>query len=78
MTNAQAIADAETRFVALLADRTKSATLWANAGQIIWSTRRFILRPGNADAVAGGMIDPRLAEGFKVAIETASQLAARS
>jgi DNA-binding GntR family transcriptional regulator len=52
MTNAQAIAEAETRFVALLADRAGSAMLWDDTGQIIWSTRRFIPGVGNADAVA--------------------------
>ena len=41
MTSADAIAEAEARFVALLADRAGSATLWDDAGQVVWSTRRF-------------------------------------
>jgi limonene-1,2-epoxide hydrolase len=52
MTDAQAIAEAEARFIALLADRTGSATLWDDAGRIIWSTRRFIPGANHADAVA--------------------------
>ena len=40
-TNAEAVAQAEARFVALLADRAGSAMLWDDAGQIVWSTRRF-------------------------------------
>ena len=40
-TSAQAIAEAEARFVALLADRAGSAMLWDDAGQVVWSTRRF-------------------------------------
>ena len=42
MTNADAIAEAEARFVALLADRAGSAMLWDDGGQVVWSTRRFI------------------------------------
>jgi DNA-binding GntR family transcriptional regulator len=49
-TNTEAISQAEARFVALLADRAGTATLWDDAGQIIWSTRRFI--PATSDAAA--------------------------
>ena len=41
-TSAQAIVEAEARFVALLAERAGSAMLWDDAGQIVWSTRRFV------------------------------------
>ncbi|MGU3467273.1 hypothetical protein ACLBXO_20715 [Methylobacterium sp. C33D] len=49
-TNAEAISQAEARFVALLADRSGSATLWDDAGQIVWSTKRFI--PATREATA--------------------------
>ncbi|MCJ2126776.1 hypothetical protein [Methylobacterium sp. J-077] len=48
-TSAEAIAVAEARFVTLLAERAGSATLWNDAGQIVWSTRRFI--PGADNSV---------------------------
>ncbi|SEG51963.1 hypothetical protein SAMN04488144_1217 [Methylobacterium sp. 190mf] len=53
MTNTQAIVEAEARFVALLAKRAGSAILWDDAGQIIWSTRRFVPEAGTAAAGAG-------------------------
>jgi hypothetical protein len=51
-TNADAIAAAEARFAALLADRSGSAALWDDAGQIVWSKRRT-MRAGEAAASRG-------------------------
>ena len=49
MTNAEAIVEAEARFIALLAERAGTALLWDDAGQIVWSTRRAA--PGADKAV---------------------------
>ena len=51
-TNAEAIAEAEARFVSLLADRAGSAMLWDDAGQVVWSTRRFTPRSNNSSVDA--------------------------
>ena len=51
-TNAEAIAEAETRFVALLADRAGSAMLWDDTGQVVWSTQRFTSESYNSSADA--------------------------
>ncbi|XYD07409.1 hypothetical protein R1A27_20075 [Methylobacterium sp. NMS12] len=52
MTNTQAITEAEARFVALLAERSGSAILWDDAGQVIWSTRRFVPEANTAGSGA--------------------------
>ena len=54
-TNAEAIAEAEARFFALLADRAGSAMLWDDAGQVVWSTRRFAPGSNNSSVDADGV-----------------------
>lgn len=47
-SEAEAIADADTRFVSLIASRAGSATLRDDAGRIIWSARRVVVTGGGS------------------------------
>lgn len=46
-TNAEAIGRAEARFLELLAERSGSAMLWDDTGQVVWVTRRSVSEGNN-------------------------------